>query len=144
MKNSQKMANFLNIYVHFSLVTLSKIQTKQTCQKFLLRVIFFLVKLKTFEEKIINMTKLMEWLTGLLAIFALWLSILFGSDLANTHPNLTLFWPILFLVIPFGLFSVAVIIFRVYNFNDCREAAEELQGEIKAAKEDLKKKGMVF
>ena len=90
------------------------------------------------------MTKLMEWLTGLLAIFALWLSILFGSNLPNTHPNLTLFWPILFLVIPFGLFSVAVIIFRVYNFNDCREAAEELQGEIKAAKEDLKKKGMVF
>ena len=90
------------------------------------------------------MTKLMEWLTGLLAIFAVWLSILIGSDLAITHPNLTLFWPILFLVIPFGLFSVAVIIFRVYNFNDCREAAEELQGEIKAAKEDLKKKGMVF
>ena len=105
---------------------------------------FFFVKLKTFEEKIINMTKLMEWLTGLLAIFAVWLSILFGSDLANTHPNLTLFWPILFLVIPFGLFSVAVIIYRVYNFNDCSEAAEELQGEIKAAKEDLKKKGMVF
>ena len=90
------------------------------------------------------MTKLMEWLTGLLAIFAVWLSILTGSDLAITHPNLTLFWPILFLVIPFGLFSVAVIIYRVYNFNDCSEAAKELQGEIKAAKEDLKKKGMVF
>ena len=86
----------------------------------------------------------MEWLTGFLAIFTVWLSILIGSNLAISHPNLTLFWPILFIVIPFGLFSVAVIIFRVYNFNDCREAAEELQGEIKAAKEDLKKKGMVF
>ena len=89
----------------------------------------------------------MEWLTGLLAIFAVWLSILFGSDLAHTHPNLTLFWPILFIVIPFGLFSVAVIIYRVYNFNDCAEAAKELQllqSEIKTAREDLKKKGMVF
>ena len=90
------------------------------------------------------MTKLMEWLTGFLAIFTVWLSILIGSNLAISHPNLTLFWPILFIVIPFGLFSVAEIIYRVYNFNDCAEAAKELQSEIKTAREDLKKKGMVF
>ena len=86
----------------------------------------------------------MEWLTGFLAIFTVWLSILIGSNLAISHPNLTLFWPILFIVIPFGLFSVAVIIYRVYNFNDCAETAKELQSEIKTAREDLKKKGMVF
>ena len=91
-----------------------------------------------------DMTKLMEWLTGFLAIFTVWLSILIGSNLAISHPNLTLFWPLLFIVIPFGLFSVAVIIYRVYNFNDCAEAAKELQSEIKTAREDLKKKGMVF
>ena len=89
------------------------------------------------------MTKLMEWLTGFLAIFTVWLSILIGSNLANSHPK-TLFWPILFIVIPFGLFSVAEIIYRVYNFNDCAEAAKELQSEIKTAREDLKKKGMGF
>ena len=86
----------------------------------------------------------MEWLTGFLAIFTVWLSILIGSNLAISHPNLTLFWPLLFIVIPFGLFSVAVIIYRVYNFNDCAEAAIELQSEIKTAREDLKKKGMFF
>ena len=86
----------------------------------------------------------MEWLTGFLAIFTVWLSILIGSNLAISHPNLTLFWPLLFIVIPFGLFSVAVIIYRVYNFNDCAGSANELQSEIKTAREDLKKKGMVF
>jgi hypothetical protein len=43
------------------------------------------------------------------------------------------------------LFSVfQVIAVRVYNFDDCVEAAEELKGQIAEAKADLKKKGLKF
>lgn len=48
----------------------------------------------------------------------------------------------LVLVAMFGLVSVAIIAHRVYNFNDCNEAAEELTRQIKEAKEDLRKKGL--
>jgi Dolichol-phosphate mannosyltransferase subunit 3 (DPM3). len=37
-----------------------------------------------------------------------------------------------------------VVLWRVYNFNDCKEAAQELQTEIKEAKEYLSKKGYKF
>ncbi|ROT73280.1 hypothetical protein C7M84_008300 [Penaeus vannamei] len=48
----------------------------------------------------------------------------------------------LVLVAMFGLVSVAIIAHRVYNFNVCNDAAEELTRQIKEAKEDLKKKGL--
>lgn len=38
--------------------------------------------------------------------------------------------------------SVSIIAWRVYTFNDCKEAAEELQQEIKEAREDLKQRGL--
>ena len=37
---------------------------------------------------------------------------------------------------------MSIIAWRVYTFNDCEEAARELKQEIKAAKEDLKKRGL--
>ena len=37
-----------------------------------------------------------------------------------------------------------VIAVRVYNFDDCLEAAEELKGQIAEAKADLKNKGLKF
>jgi dolichyl-phosphate mannosyltransferase polypeptide 3 len=37
-----------------------------------------------------------------------------------------------------------MIAIRVYNFNDCTEAAEELKQQIEEAKADLTKKGLKF
>jgi len=48
----------------------------------------------------------------------------------------------LVLVAFFGIVSVGVIAFRVYNFNDCVEAADELKKQIHEAQEDLKKRGL--
>ena len=91
------------------------------------------------------MTKLMEWITGLVLIVSVWAAFWTQNigNFAHTHPNITLLWPLV-LVILFGLYSLFVIIYRVYTFNDCPEAAEELQREIAEAKEDLKSKGMKF
>ena len=91
------------------------------------------------------MTKLIEWISGLIIIIAVWAGIWTTNigNLALSYPNTTMFWPV-YLVILFGLYSIAVIGYRVYTFNNCPEAAEELQREIEEAKEDLKKKGMTF
>ena len=91
------------------------------------------------------MTKLLEWISGLVIIIAVWAGIWTKNigNLALSYPNTTMLWPV-YLVIFFGLYSIAVIVYRVYTFNDCPEAAKELQLEIEEAKEDLKKKGMTF
>lgn len=49
-----------------------------------------------------------------------------------------------FLLAVFGVVSIAIIAYRVYTFNDCKEASEELQRQIKEAKADLTKKGLKF
>lgn len=92
----------------------------------------------------------MEWLAGLAAIVGLWVAVLFGRmnstgvDSVWTiipYPYLVLFWPI-GLVAAFGIYSILTIAKRVYDFNDCTEAAEELRRQIKEAKADLKLKGL--
>lgn len=89
------------------------------------------------------MTKLMEWLSGLALIFAVWFAVLTQNvgNVAIDYPNTTFLWP-LGLVIGFGIYSLSVIVYRVITFNDCPEAAEELKKQISEAKQDLKKKGL--
>ena len=96
------------------------------------------------------MTKLMEWLGGLALILGLWLAILLERTSSSNatsvlditpYPYLVLLWPI-GLVAAFGIYSVAVIAKRVYDFNDCQEAAEELRRQIIEAKTDLRMKGL--
>ena len=91
------------------------------------------------------MTKLMQWLCLLALIVGVWFAILTQNvgNLATDYPNLSFLWPI-GLVIVVGIWCLCLIVYRVLTFNDCPEAAEELQREIKAAKEDLKKKGLKF
>ena len=95
------------------------------------------------------MTKLMEWLAGIAIVIGLWMAILverMNSANSNTiwdvKPNayIVLVWP-LGLIAAFGIYSVLVIGKRVYDFNDCQEAAEELKKQILEAKTDLKSKG---
>ena len=90
------------------------------------------------------MTKLFEWLTGLVAVFAVWYAIATGAmakEWSASNPSLALWWPVLALA-AFGVYCISVIAYRVATFNDCDEAAAELQREIKEAKEDLKAKGI--
>ncbi|KAH8242998.1 hypothetical protein KR032_003559 [Drosophila birchii] len=51
--------------------------------------------------------------------------------------------PLLLLVI-FGIFSVWTVLYRTFTFNDCPEAAKELQAEILEARKDLIAKGFRF
>ncbi|KAA0200960.1 hypothetical protein HAZT_HAZT005664 [Hyalella azteca] len=74
------------------------------------------------------MTKLVEW---------------FESGFTREFYAQILLLPLL-LVAAFGFISVGIIAFRVYNFNDCQDAAEELKQQIEEAKEDLKRKGFKF
>lgn len=41
-------------------------------------------------------------------------------------------------------YSVFTILYRVFTFNDCPEAAEEIQKQIQEAKDDLTAKGLKF
>lgn len=90
-------------------------------------------------------TKLAEWAAGALLIAAVWAGLASGrlgpEGLRRDHPVLVWIWPV-FPVAMFGLFSVAVILKRVYEFNDCEDAAAELQRQIKEAKADLLAKGL--
>lgn len=90
------------------------------------------------------MTKLMEWVTALVLLLSVWIAIYTKKwlpDLSRDHPILVLWFPVL-AVAAFGIYSVGVIAYRVASFNDCEEAARDLQKEIAEAKADLKKKGL--
>ena len=87
----------------------------------------------------------MEWLSLLAVIVSTWYAVLTQNigNLAIDYPNATFLWPV-GLVLLFGIYAVTVIVHRVATFNDCTEAAEELQKQIKEAKEDLRDKGLKF
>lgn len=90
------------------------------------------------------MTKLMEWLTGAVVILGPWSAVVTNTiqnEFTKQYYLEILLLPFLLIAL-FGVVSVAIIAYRVYAFNDCREAAEELQNQIKEAKADLEKKGL--
>ncbi|CAH1265548.1 DPM3 [Branchiostoma lanceolatum] len=50
----------------------------------------------------------------------------------------------MYLLMTFACYSLATIGYRVATFNDCEDAAKELQQEIEEARRDLMKKGLKF
>ncbi|XP_061674192.1 dolichol-phosphate mannosyltransferase subunit 3 [Syngnathoides biaculeatus] len=90
------------------------------------------------------MTKLLEWLCGVSAVLVAWVLVAFDPlDLSVPRTYREVAWPMpLYLLVSFGCFSLATVGYRVATFNDCHEAAEELQAQIKEAKKDLRKKGL--
>lgn len=64
-------------------------------------------------------------------------------QLTEIQRTLVLISPLLAVGI-FGLVSAVIVLYRVSTFNDCKEAAEEIQQQIKEAKEDLSRKGFKF
>ncbi|XP_072303266.1 dolichol-phosphate mannosyltransferase subunit 3 [Eucyclogobius newberryi] len=90
------------------------------------------------------MTKLVEWLVGVTAVLVAWAMVSFDLlGLSVPEPYRDVAWPMpLYLLVSFGCYSLATVGYRVATFNDCEEAARELQEQIKEAKEDLRKKGL--
>lgn len=90
------------------------------------------------------MTKLLEWLCGASLIGAAWALVAFDPlDLSLPETYREVAWPMpLYLLVSFGCYSLATVGYRVATFNDCEEAAKELQQQIEEAKADLKKKGL--
>lgn len=92
------------------------------------------------------MSKLLEWVSLVTSILALWLAVFFEKtpfDMSTNTKNVLLISPVL-LGIGFAIFSAAVIAYRVATFNDCVDASKELQKQIQEAKDDLTKKGFEF
>ncbi|KAM3596321.1 uncharacterized protein V6R79_012359 [Siganus canaliculatus] len=92
----------------------------------------------------VNMTKLLEWLFGVSAVAVVWALVTFDLlDLSLPQTYREVAWPMpLYLLVSFGCYSLATVGYRVATFNDCEEAAKELQEQIKEAREDLRKKGL--
>ena len=92
------------------------------------------------------MTKLLEWVFGVSVIGAAWAFVTFDilkMSIPRTYREVA--WPMpLYLLVTFGCYSLATVGYRVATFNDCDDAAKELQAQIKEAREDLRKKGLKF
>nr|CAH7725304.1 unnamed protein product [Callosobruchus chinensis] len=92
------------------------------------------------------MTKLQEWMSGLGIIFAIWMYLITSrshNDFVQKHYDLILYSPVI-CAFMFGLYALSVVLYRVYTFNDCEQAAVELAEEIQEAKENLAKLGFKF
>ncbi|CAG5059023.1 unnamed protein product [Parnassius apollo] len=90
------------------------------------------------------MTKLLEWISVISAVFAVWYSLIGGyvkHPMIEQNMNLIIVSPIIFIIL-FGLYAVAVVLYRVFTFNNCEDAAKELQAEILEAKKDLHDRGL--
>ncbi|XP_069735020.1 dolichol-phosphate mannosyltransferase subunit 3 [Phaenicophaeus curvirostris] len=92
------------------------------------------------------MTKLGQWLCGLALLGSAW------AALALEAPGLRLPAPFreallplpLYLLVAFGCYSLATVGYRLATFNDCEEAAAELQEHIREARRDLRQRGLRF
>ncbi|XP_054712989.1 dolichol-phosphate mannosyltransferase subunit 3-like [Uloborus diversus] len=89
------------------------------------------------------MSKLLEWLAGISAILAVWYYFL-SNNIVLYQDDIHSWLVPIYAVIAFGVYSAIVVLYRVYIFNDCKEAADELKKEIIMAKSDLKRKGFIF
>ena len=89
------------------------------------------------------MTKLMEWLSVGVLFLCLWIPLLFGaSSLHLCHYKIHIWFLPVYLVLIFGMMSAAIVLYRVFTFNDCPEAYQELKRQIQEAKIDLQNKGV--
>ena len=105
----------------------------------------------------------MEWLSLAAVVGLVWAGAY--TDTLLPQYKTQLLWSPVILVLLFGLFSVVTIIYRWQNglsfysierhptnvfacrvatFNDCEDAAKELQKQIGEAREDLRNKGFNF
>ncbi|KOX78339.1 Dolichol-phosphate mannosyltransferase subunit 3 [Melipona quadrifasciata] len=92
------------------------------------------------------MTKLMEWLLFAVLFFSIWIAVISGN--VNLHfikewKQFVLFLPPVALFVC-GLYAAIVVLYRTFTFNNCEQAAMELQEQIEEARKDLQTKGIVL
>lgn len=88
----------------------------------------------------------MEWLFFATLFFNIWTAAITGNinlSFVIELKGIILFLPLI-IVLLFGLYSAVVILYRVFTFNNCENAAVELQEQIEEAKRDLQSKGIVL
>ncbi|CAD6233874.1 GSCOCG00007368001-RA-CDS [Cotesia congregata] len=91
------------------------------------------------------MTKLMEWVFCLALFLGPWTAAITGtikSPWINEHHTLLLILPIV-LIITFGIYALSVVLYRTFTFNNCEEAAKQLQQQIAQAQAELRIKGIL-
>ena len=92
------------------------------------------------------MTKLAQWLSVLALLGSAWAALALspaGLQLPVPYRQALLPLPV-YLLVAFGCFSLATVGFRLATFNDCEEAAAELQEHIAMARADLRQRGLRF
>ncbi|XP_076760399.1 dolichyl-phosphate mannosyltransferase subunit 3 [Xylocopa sonorina] len=92
------------------------------------------------------MTKLMEWLLLVTFFFSMWIAIItenLNLPFIVEWKHLFLFFPVIVLFL-FGLYAAIVVLYRVFTFNNCENAAIELQEQIEEAKKDLHNRGVIL
>uniref|UniRef100_A0A6M2DY65 Dolichol-phosphate mannosyltransferase subunit 3 n=1 Tax=Xenopsylla cheopis TaxID=163159 RepID=A0A6M2DY65_XENCH len=92
------------------------------------------------------MTKLVEWTFVMSCVLGIWSSIVTKTlHIPMLDDWLYLILPLpLILLFLIGIYSVTVVLYGVFTFNDCPEAAKELQKQIEEAKAELRLKGFIF
>ncbi|XP_019618462.1 PREDICTED: dolichol-phosphate mannosyltransferase subunit 3-like [Branchiostoma belcheri] len=90
------------------------------------------------------MTKLLQWLLGVGLLLGTWACLVWDLVPAQLTPQWKeVVWVApMYLLMSFACYSLATIGYRVATFNDCEDAAKELQQEIEEARRDLAKKGL--
>ncbi|TRZ19977.1 hypothetical protein HGM15179_007126 [Zosterops borbonicus] len=90
------------------------------------------------------MTKLGQWLCGLALLGSAWAALaLAPPGLQPPAPLRQALLPLpVYLLVAFGCYSLATVGYRLATFNDCEEAAAELQEHIRAARADLRRRGL--
>ncbi|NWI67657.1 DPM3 mannosyltransferase, partial [Todus mexicanus] len=91
------------------------------------------------------MTKLGQWLLVLALLGSAWAALALSPPLPVPVPVRQALLPLpLYLLVAFGCYSLATVGYRLATFNDCEEAAAELQEHISAARADLRRRGLRF
>ncbi|NXU50163.1 DPM3 mannosyltransferase, partial [Turnix velox] len=92
------------------------------------------------------MTRLGRCVLGLVLLGSAWAAVALappGLRLPEPYRQVLLPLP-LYLLVAFGCYSLATVGYRLATFNDCREAAAELQEHIRTARDDLRRRGLRF
>lgn len=90
------------------------------------------------------MTRFTQAASMALVCFAVWLRLLTWPDVIQSNYYFHVQYLPIYVLLVFGLTSVAIILYRVATFNNCIEANNELMEQIQQAKAELANLGFQF
>jgi len=92
------------------------------------------------------MTRFQETVAFGTLLLVVWGALLRYVSQSSTNESVLLHTKLLpfYGLVGFGAVSAFIVLYRVFTFNDCPAANEELQQQIKQAHKDLKQRGFIF